>query len=404
MKTNPVSMVVAVGLATCAAMAQTETATPRYQRNPSTVCSTANTTVRLASPAIARTAGFAYQEVTAAPLTRDVARNAEVVYNANRYARLSSRAPGVVVEVLKDLGEPVQAGEAVAVVESTELGSAKADLLQAHELLALWEANAEREQALASSGAGTERDALEAQTRRAEARIGLSRAKQRLRNLGLRSEQIDEVLEEQETSALLDVTAPFDGVIVQRSAVMGEVVDTATPLVSVADTSRMWAMIDLTEADLAVVRTGQPVTFAIDSMAGQSMAGELTWISTEVDHETRTIKARAEFDNPGGLLRANLFGRATIMAGDDREAVSILKDAVQWEGCCNVAFVKADEQGTTFQPRRLTLGFDAGDHYEVLEGLAAGDTIVTDGSFILKNEIRKDAVGAGCCEVDHLSE
>lgn len=377
---------------------------PRYQQEPSVVCSTANTTVRLSSPSIARTAGFEYEQVEAAPLTRAVTRNAEVVYDANRYARIASRAPGVVVKMHKDLGETVRAGEPLATVDSADLGTAKADLLQAQELLVLWENNAEREAALWDRGAGTERDAREAQTRLAEARIAVSRAEQRLRNLGLNDGQIEQVVRENDTTSLLAVTAPFDGVVVERSATMGEVIDARTALASVADTGRMWAMIDLTPADLATVQPGQSVTLATDGVRGRTVMGTLTWISTAVDPATRTIKARAEFDNADGRLRANLFGQATVQAGEDRAAVTVPKDAVQWEGCCNVAFVKADEAGTTFQPKRLTLGFDAGDHYEVLDGLAAGDTIVTRGSFILKNEIRKDAVGAGCCEVDHLAE
>jgi cobalt-zinc-cadmium efflux system membrane fusion protein len=99
-----------------------------------------------------------------------------------------------------------------------------------------------------------------------------------------------------------------------------------------------------------------------------------------------------------------MFGRARISAGESRIAITIPKEAVQWEGCCNVAFVRTDSQGMIFQPARLVLGFDAGDRYEVTQGLESGDVIVTKGSFILKNEILKNSVGAGCCEVDHLKK
>jgi cobalt-zinc-cadmium efflux system membrane fusion protein len=377
---------------------------PRYRRQPSITCSTASTEVRLASASIARTAGFEYGEVRTAPLTREVVRNAEIAYDANRYARLSSRAPGVVVEVLKDLGQSVEAGEAIAIVDSTELGSAKADLLQARELLGLWEANSAREQSLLEKGAGTQREAIEAQTRLAEARIAVSRARQRLQNLGLAPDQLERVEQNGDTSSLLAITAPFAGMVVERSAVMGEVVSPTSVLFGIADTGMMWAMIDLTEADPAVVRPGQEVLVTMEGLSGRPFAGRLTWVSTQLDPKTRTIKARAELDNGGGQLRANMFGRATIRAGSNRQAVLVPKEAVQWEGCCNVAFLRADDEGTHFRPVRLTLGFDAGDRYEVLEGLAGGETIVTRGSFILKNEILKDAVGAGCCEVDHLAK
>lgn len=376
----------------------------RAQRPPSVTCSTSSTDVFLSSPAAARTAGLDFMQVQTGPLNRVVLRNAEVQYNANRYARLSSRAPGVVIEVLKDLGETVKAGEVIAIVDSVELGSAKADLLQAREILSLWESNAQREQTLFERNAGTERDLLEARTRLAEARIAVSRAEQRLRNLGLGTAQIQQTIIDADTSSLLQITAPFEAILVERNAVMGEVVDTASALFSIADTSKMWAMVDLNEADLGVIEPGVPVLLSIDGVRREPIAGTLTWISTTLDHQSRTIRARAEFQNTNGLLRANMFGRASIMAGESRDAVTIPKAAVQWEGCCNVAFVKSNDAGTHFKPMRLNLGFDAGDRYEVVSGLKGGETIVTRGAFVLKNELLKDAVGAGCCEVDHLAK
>ena len=129
------------------------------------------------------------------------------------------------MDVHKDLGDRLKKGDVIATVESMTLGSAKADLLQSTELLALWQANAGREQALMEKGASTERALLEAQTHLAEAKIAVSRAKQQLRNPGLSDEDIARVTKENDTGSLLRITAPFDGTLVERAAVMGEVVD-----------------------------------------------------------------------------------------------------------------------------------------------------------------------------------
>ncbi|MCL4221167.1 MAG: efflux RND transporter periplasmic adaptor subunit [Phycisphaerales bacterium] len=376
----------------------------RFKQQPSPGCTTAQTTVTLASPAAARTAGFEYADIRATNLSREVVRNAEIVYDARRYARLSSRAPGVIVEVLKDLGDRVEIGDVVSVVDSMALGSAKAELLQAVELLSLRQGSADREMSLMQKGAGTERAVLEAQTHLAEARIAVSRARQQLRNLGLSDEDIDLVIERRDTDSRLRITAPFAGTLVESAAVTGEVVDQRDMLFAIADTGTMWAMIDLTESDLANVRAGHEVTFRSDGLPDRVFAGRLTWISTQLDRKTRTIRARAELDNGGAALKAFMFGRATIRAGMGGQAITVPKSAVQWEGCCNVAFVRVNREGTIYQPARLTLGFDAGDRYEVLAGLSGGETVVTRGSYILKNEILKDAVGAGCCEVDHLAK
>jgi membrane fusion protein, heavy metal efflux system len=376
----------------------------RWQREPSANCVTSSTTVALSSAEAVKAAGFQYFQVDASPLNKMVERNVELAYNANRYARLSSRAGGVVSEVAKDLGEVVRQGEVLAIVDSTDLGNAKAELLQAGETLSLWEANAQRERALLDKGAGIEREVLEAQTRLAEARIELSKARQRLRSLGLTKEQVETVEKDADTSSLLSVIAPFDGIVVDRSAVMGEVVEATSPILAIADINIMWAMADLAEADAAIVKTGQQATVTVDGLPGRTFGGRLTWISTQIDPKSRTLKARIELDNGDGMLRANMFGRARINASNQGVAITIPKEAVQWEGCCNIAFVRTDTDGATFQPARLVLGFDAGDRYEVVQGLNPGDTVVTRGSFILKNEVLKNSVGAGCCEVDHLKK
>ncbi len=376
----------------------------RAQRPPEAGCTTVNTVISLASPAIARTAGFEYQQIGTSDLSLEIERNAEIVYNANQYARLSSRAPGVIVEVHKDLGDRIEKGEVVATVDSMALGSAKADLLQSSELLSLWQANAEREQSLMEKGASTERALLEAQTHLAEARIAVSRAKQQLRILGLSDDDIARVTEERDTGSMLRITAPFNGTLVERAAVMGEVVDENDMLFAIADTGLMWAMIDLSERDLATVHRGQEVVFRIDGIPNREFPGRLTWISTQLDKKTRTIKARAELDNGGQMLKAFMFGRATITAGAGAQAVTVPKSAVQWDGSCNIAFVRTSDDGTTYQPVQLALGFDAGDRYEVLSGLTLGDTVVSAGSFVLKNELLKDSMGAGCCEVGHLDK
>ena len=376
----------------------------RWQREPSLTCSTSSTPITLASAEVIRTVGLEFVQVQAAPLARTIDRTAEVSYNANRYARLSSRAGGSVAEVTKDLGAPVKKGDVLAVVDSTDLGGAKSDLLQAVETAKLWETNAARERALVEKGVGVEREALEAETRATESRIAVNRARQRLRTFGLTKPQIEAVEKDADTSSLLELVAPFDGTVVERTAVMGEVVEPGKPLLAVADTSVMWAMVDLSERDLAVVKVGQAAAVTVDGLPGKVFAGQLTWISTQIDPKTRTLKARVELDNGEGLLRANMFGRTRISGGENRQAITVPKEAVQWEGCCNVAFVRTNAAGTSFRPARLVLAFDAGDRYEVAGGLRPGDTIVTRGSYILKNEILKNSVGAGCCEVDHLKK
>ncbi len=370
----------------------------RWKRKPSSDCIKTLSIVRLDSPETARAAGLAFEEVVARPVRETVSCAVELAFNGDRYARLAARAPGVVSAVHRDLGDHVAPREVLATVDSVALGSAKAGYLQALTLATLWEKNHAREQALEANRVATARDVLEAETRLVESRIALDSSAQKLRNLGLSEEAIRRVADDNDTSSDLAVTAPFAGVVVERTAVIGEVVDTARPLFAIADTSTMWAWLDLYEADVARVRVGQRVEIGIEGLGDQVFTGIASWISAHVDPRTRTLKVRATVENTDGLLRANMFGHGQITVRQRDEAIVIPKSAVQWEGCCNVVFVRHTD--TVYQPYTVDLGYEGDGFYVVEKGLAAGEMIVTQGAFLLKTEILKGNIGAGCCEVD----
>lgn len=376
--------------------------TPRVRALPSLTCTTDASVVRLATASVADRVGLLVEEVRHGKLRKTLEAPATVAYDSRSHARLAPRAAGTIVEVRLDLGDAVEAGDVLLVLDSAALGAAKSELRQAAAHVGLWSKNSEREAALLEKGLSTEKDALEAETQLVESRIALAAAEQRLALLGLGEDQIQAVREEGEASSLLSITAPFSGVVVSLDAVLGEFASAETSVVSVADTSRMWVLLDVDQAEIRLVQRGQPVLLTVEGWPGETLGGRVTWISGDVDRRTRTVKVRAEFENPEGILRAQSFGTARIMTRNDKEAVLVPKAAVQWEGCCNVAFERTSP--TEFVPRKLRLGYDTGEHYEVLAGLSGGETVVTQGSFILKTELQKGSIGAGCCEVDYLSE
>jgi cobalt-zinc-cadmium efflux system membrane fusion protein len=376
--------------------------TPRVRALPSLACSTDSSVVRFTTASVADRVGILVEEVQRGKLRKTLEAPATVEYDSRSHARLAPRAAGIVVEVRGELGDAVEAGDVLIVLDSAALGAAKSELLQAAARVGLWEKNSQREGGLLEKGLSTEKDALEAETQLVESRIALAMAEQRLANLGLTAEQIGAVEEQGEASSLLNITAPFAGIVVGLDAVLGEVASPDVSIISVADTSRMWVIVDVDQAQIRLVEQGQPVLLTVEGWAGETLGGRITWLSSDVDRQTRTVKVRAEFANPEGILRAQSFGTARIMTRDDKQAVLVPKDAVQWEGCCNVAFERLSP--TEFVPRKLRLGYDTGDYYEVLSGLSGGETVVTQGSFVLKTELRKGSIGAGCCEVDYLNE
>ena len=160
----------------------------------------------------------------------------------------------------------------------------------------------------------------------------------------------------------------------------------------------MWLWIDVYEADIAKVALGQAVAFVVSGRRdGGRHEGQVTWVGTEVNERTRTTRVRAEVENPDGRLRANQFGRAEIRVGAEHKAVVVPKAAVQRKDKADLVFLPEGEG--VYRPQRvLTRPTDRGDVVEVTWGLKPGQRVVTTGAFLLKTEIMKGAIGAGCCD------
>ncbi len=308
------------------------------------------------------------------------------------------------------------------------VGDAKSRLLQAHASLELARSTLKREQSLfdkkisseqsletarsnlASAEAdfhatheavtfASERDRLAAMRTLKVARSELDAVARELHILGLDDAQLATIGSESGVAlSRYELRSPASGRIVERRAVVGEVVEQQDALFTVADLSTMWVMMDLRERDLTLVRVGLPVLLTVDGLPGHAFDGVVSWISDMVDDRTRTVKVRANFLNQHGLLRANMFGHARIIVRDNDEVVSIPTDAVQTDGCCQLVFVKQNE--TLFEPRKVTLGASVNGHVEILAGLTPGESVVTVGSFLMKTEILKSNIGAGCCDVE----
>lgn len=390
-------------------------------------CPLNGTRVRLTSPEVAGRMGLRVAPVESRPLAAAVTAPAELGYDETRLARLSSRVPGTVVRVEKQVGDKVTAGEVVALVDAAAVGKAKTDLLDAVATLQL------REKELASSANSAKQGAVaglqvqrdEAAVRQAQARLLASQ--QALVNLGLpvNAEELRKLspVEQVErlrliglppeyaktlgpvmSDNLIPVPATLDGVVVERDVVPGAVIDTTKVLFVIADLSRIWVIADVGNEDADRVAVGQRLTFTADGHPNEALAGPVVWTSTTINPVTRRLRVRAEITNPGTHWRARTFGtaRITLRAADTPTAV-VPPDAVQREGDCRYVFVRADE--TTFDMRAVRLGI-RGDvdvpreggarrepRVEVLEGLRPGEQVVTTGSFILKAEVLKGRLG-----------
>lgn len=359
-------------------------------------------TVKFATPDLAERIGIETAVASAEDHAHTLIANAETAYDGNRYADVTPRVSGFLREIRADLGKGLKQGEVIAVVDSAEVSTAKAQYLTAQASFRLSEDTYRRTSALVASNATPRIDEITARASLNQAKAAVLDAEQRLRNFRFDDAALKAILRSEDTEPLLEVASPIDGTVILRHAVLGEAVEPTTKLFAVADTSELWLWVDVYEQDIAKVREGQPVAFTVSGASPvereSALPGRITWVGTEVNPQTRTTRVRAELANPGDRLRANQFGQAEIQVSDSHRVVVVPKAAVQRKGDVDVVFLPQAEEGVYRPQRVVTAPATRGDALEVSWGLAPGQRVVTKGAFLLKTEIMKGAIGAGCCE------
>ncbi len=353
------------------------------------VCRQSLPVVELATPEIARRIGLETSRTVSRSHARTIQGNAEIVYNANAYAEITPRVPGIIREIVTDEGRVHKRGETLIEVDSAEVGSAKAAYLASLPVVELAQATLERTRALTRENALPLKDELEAQAAFNTATANLLNASQRLRNLGFGDSELARIAEAQDTSSLLKIPTPIEGTVVSRHAVTGEAVQATSQLFVVTDLRMMWAWIDVYEAEIEQVKAGQPVRFRIGGFEGRVFDGHVDWIDAAVNPATRTIRVRAEIANPEERLRANQFGQAEITVGEPHDAVFVSRDALQQLDGIPLVFLKRPDG--RFQPQRIALADvkSLAEEVEVSWGLKADQEVVTTGSFLIKSELEK---------------
>ncbi len=353
--------------------------------------------VRLARQSLAGDVGIETVPVIEENHAHHLTANAETAFDANQHAQIYPRVTGYLRDVRADLGDIVASGDVLAVVDSAEVSAAKTRYIATRAAVELAHVTHDRTSKLTRSGALAARQELETLTALNQAEAAVLDAEQTLRNLGFTDTDLDRVSNERDTSSFLEVLAPIGGTVVRRQATQGEAIQPTTPIFSVADTSTMWLWIDVYEPDIDGVAVGQTVRFEVPDCEKALTTGTVTWVGAEVDPTTRTTRVRAELSNPECRLRANQFGRALIQVGSPHDAIVVPKDAVQRKEGSSLVFL--NEGVGVYRPQRIvTRPADKADVVEVAWGLKPGQKIVTTGSYLLKTEIMKGAIGAGCCE------
>lgn len=394
---------------------------PRSENNSRNTLHTSR--IQFSSAESISKAGIDVDVVQERPMIEAITANGELMFDPTHVAHLSTRVSGSVAVVFKAVGDPVTAGDVLALVDAAQVGQAKSQLQQAVVQLQSRQFTVSRLRPAATSGAVSQRSLVDAEVALQEAEVTLISTRQALANLGLaipeglETHQAQALAEElrflglpdeavgalpvgSQTANLIPVRAPFDGVVTASQIVVGEVVDASKALFTVCDPSRMWLMLNVRQEDANHARLGLPVRFRSDDGVHR-LEGQIAWISPAVDERTRTIQVRVTIANSTGTLRDKTFGTGQIIQRQEPNAIVVPRDAVQSTSDASFVFVRDkhffDEDAPKFfHVRQVRIGARDEQFVELLAGVLPGEVIATKGSNVLLSQLLRSQLGAGC--------
>ena len=340
----------------------------------------------LLSPDVAARAGLKTATIRPAEVGSTVTVPGTVMPNAYQEVKVTPIVGGILTKIHADLGASVPRGAPLATVFSSELADAQTRYLSMRAMLEADHKKLERTERLVVIGAASRQELEEVTAVHVGHETEVASARQRLLLLGLTGQEVDGLTDPGKVVSQVVVAAPIGGVVTARSANSGQVVAMGQELFVVTDLGTVWLVGDLYEQDFATIRVGSDAMVTTAAYPGSEFRGRVSYIDPRVDPQTRTAKVRVEVSNPGGRLRLGMYVSMVFAGARGPRGVVVPRAAVQSMGDQSVVFLPVAGEEGRFLRRKVKLGSTSGNSYFVLEGLRAGDTVVTDGSFLLRAE------------------
>jgi Cu(I)/Ag(I) efflux system membrane fusion protein len=292
-------------------------------------------------------------------LAREIRTVGRVAYDERKLAFVNTKFAGWIERLDVDFtGVFVRRGQTLMAIYSPELVSGQEEYL-----LAL--------RAARSMPAGTGgRELLDA-------------ARRRLLLWDIREEHIRELERTGRARRALEIHSPISGYVIEKMAFRGLRVEPGMNLYKIADVSRVWIDAAIYEYEVPLVKVGQEATVDLAYTPGRTMRGRVSYVYPYLDEETRTVTVRVEFANAEGNLKPGMYAEV-LLRSDQGEALAVPKSAVLDTGSRKIVFVSRGEG--RFDPREIKTGYAAGDYYQVLEGIRAGERVVTSANFLIDSE------------------
>lgn len=343
------------------------------------------------------------EEIQPVPIEQSIEIIGEVRTNDNRTAHISPRISGVVRSVNVDVGEEVEEDDVLFNIISIELGQALSTYRKSLSLLALSKKNLDREQSLFERKIASEQDLIRARMDHEKQQAELEAAEHKLRVLGLPPAEIADLgtLDTPVPTGQLEVRAPFPGTIIRKHVVLGELAEPGKDVLLLSDLGTVWVWGSIYGEDLAVLlelREEGPleVDITVSEFPDRTFQGTLDYVGAVMEEKTRTVQVRATLENPGKLLRPGMFCRIHLPVDTGEKVLAIPEEALLSDEGVDFLFKPLEDD--YFVRRRVKKGREFDGRVEILEGLEPGEAIVTKGAFVLKSDVLREKMGAGCAD------
>jgi cobalt-zinc-cadmium efflux system membrane fusion protein len=314
-------------------------------------------------------------------------------FNENMLVQVFSQYSGKIIKAFSNIGDDVRQGDVLFTIDSPDLLQAESSLLAAAGVLELQKRTLARATGLLKAGGSAQKDVDQATSDQQTAEASFKAAKDAVRIFGKSDPEIERILADRKVDSTLVVASPISGRIVGRNAAPGFLTQPGTtPPFSVADLSTMWMIANVIETDAPAYRLDQPVEVRVTAYPDRVFKGRVTTVGSTIDPTTHRQLVRSEIEDPQHLLRSGMFASFVIHVGEPQHALGVPSNAVVREGDGTMTvWVTSDRRRFTKRAVKVGLRQDSWD--QILEGLSADETVVTDGAVFLSNKLLTGAEG-----------
>ena len=322
--------------------------------------------------------------VASVKFRKTVETTGTVDFDNNQATTVLAAMAGPVSQLLVSLGQQVKADEPLAMVNSPDFATAIGAYRKAIATAKSTRELADLDKDLLGHKGVAQREATQAEADALNAEADRDAALQGLVSLKVDAETIKAIENGQPISRVEGmIRSPIAGTVVEKLITPGELLQAGTtPCFTVADLSRVWVMAHVFGSDLASVSVGDSVKIELAS-ASTNFPGTVDNIAALVDPDTRSVAVRVVAENPGGVLKKDMYVRVLIQAGQEDTGLRVPVSAVLRDDV-NLPFVYVSQPDGSFAREHVTLGYRAGDQYEIPSGLKAGDQVVVDGGIFVQ--------------------